>query len=268
MKQKLFKAFDFNGKSLTKPYRLVGNRYYTGTDFLASAQGITNDGEFYYCTGTIVPLKFNGLSKIDMKSGEVILKKEKYLPDELAEQGFNHYGGCTYYDGKIYVAIEAKDGAKPCIGIFSAETLEYVGKSENLGNEIQPNGNLPWCAADKENKLLYTGYFYDCDHINVFNIETLEFIKHIPINRIIQHAQGAELWEGIIYVSCHDTWRKKHIYSINPEIGGVRLVMTRDAGKAVIESEGMTICPMEDGSFFHQLDVIYPSVLSIRRYSK
>ena len=161
MKQKLFKTLDFNGKSLTKPYRLIESCYYTGTDFLSSAQGITNDGEFYYCTGTFVPLKFHGLSKIDMMTGEVVLKKEKYLPKELAEQGFNHYGGCTYYDGKIYVAIEDVYRAHPCIGVFSSDTLEYVGKSENLGNEIQPMGNLPWCAADKENKLLYTGYFYD-----------------------------------------------------------------------------------------------------------
>ena len=266
MKQEFFKFFDLNGKSLTKPHKLIGTRYYTGTDFLSSAQGITNDGDFFYCTGTIVPLKYNGLSKIDIKTGEVVLKKEKYLPEELASQGFNHYGGCTYYDGKIYVAVEGKDRAHPCIGVFSADTLEYIGKSENLGNEIQPNGNLPWCAADKNSKLLYTGYFYDCDHINVFNIETLEFIKHISINRIIQHAQGAEMWGGKIYVSCHDTWPKKHIYSINPETGGVRLVMERDASKAVIESEGMTICPMDDGSFFHQLDVIYPFTLAIRRY--
>ena len=43
--------------------------------------------------------------------------------------------------------------------------------------------------------------------------------------------------------------------------------MERDAGKAVIESEGITVCPTEDGAFFHQLDVIYPSLLALRRYT-
>ena len=266
--QTIAKLLDFNGRPLTSGHRLVGSRYYTGTDFFASAQGITNDGAYYYCTGTIVPLKFNGLSKIDMLTGKVVMKKNAYLPEELAKQGFNHYGGCTYFENKIYVAIEDKDRAHPCLGVFSADTLEFTGQYRILGPEIQPNGNLPWCAADRENRLIYTGYFYDCKNINVFDIDTLDFIKHIPISRVVQHTQGAEMWGGLIYISCHDTWPKKHIYSIDPETGETKLVMERDASKAVIESEGMTICPMADGSFFHQLDVIYPSVLAIRRYTR
>ena len=43
--------------------------------------------------------------------------------------------------------------------------------------------------------------------------------------------------------------------------------MERDARRNIVESEGITICPMEDGSFFHQLDVLYPFTLAIRRYS-
>ena len=261
------KRLDFSGKSLTDGIRLVGSRYYTGTDFYASAQGITTDGRYYYCTGTVLPLGFHGLSKIDMQTGKVLLKKEKYLPPELAEQGFNHYGGCTFFEGKLFVAVEDKDAAHPCIGVFSADTLEFTGEYKILGPEIQPNGNLPWCAADKENRLIYTGYFNHCDHINVFHIDTLEFIRHIPISRVVEHTQGAEMWNGLIYISCHDTWRKKHIYSINPATGETKLVMERDAGKNVVESEGVTICPMEDGSFFHQLDVIYPFTLAIRRYT-
>lgn len=261
------KHLDFSGKPLTAGFSLIGTRYYTGTDFLASAQGITNDGRYYYCTGTVLPLKFHGLSKIDMQTGKVLLKKENYLPEELASQGFHHYGGCSFFEGKLYVAIEDKDSAHPCIGVFSAETLEFTGEYKILGPEIQPNGNLPWCAADKENRLLYTGYFNRCDHINVFRIDTLELIRRIPISHTVEHTQGGEMWNGLIYISCHDTWSKKHIYSIDPATGKVELVMARDAGRNIVESEGITVCPMEDGSFFHQLDVLYPFTLAIRRYS-
>ena len=267
MRPSFAKHFDFSGKALTPPFRLIGTRYYTGTSFYASAQGITNDGRYYYCTGTVLPLKFQGLSKIDMRSGEVLLKKENYLPAELATQGFHHYGGCTYFEGMLYVAVEDKDSAHPCIAVFSAETLEFTGEYKILSPEIQPNGNLPWCAADKDNRLLYTGYFNHCDHINVFHIDSLEFIRSIPISRVVEHTQGGEMWNGLIYISCHDTWRKKHIYSIDPATGETKLVMERDAGKNIVESEGITICPMDDGSFFHQLDVIYPFALAIRRYS-
>lgn len=268
MNKEAWKHFDFSGRSLTDGIRLVGSRYYGGTDFFASAQGITTDGRYYYCTGTVLPLGFHGLSKIDMQTGEVLVKRKKYLPKALADKGFHHYGGCTYFEGKLYVAVEDKDSTHPCIAVFSADTLKFTGEYKILGPEIQPNGNLPWCAADKDNRLLYTGYFNHCDHINEFHIDTLEFIRHIPISRVVEHTQGGEMWGGLIYISCHDTWPKKHIFSIDPATGETKLVMERDAGKNLVESEGITICPMADGSFFHQLDVLYPFTLAIRRYSK
>ena len=62
---KWVKRIDFSGKPLTKGATLIDSRYYTGSDFYASAQGITTDGRYYYCTGTVVPLKFNGLTEIN-----------------------------------------------------------------------------------------------------------------------------------------------------------------------------------------------------------
>ena len=76
---KWVKRIDFSGKPLTKGAALIGSRYYTGSDFYASAQGITTDGRYYYCTGTVVPLKFNGLTKIDMATGRIVLKKEEII---------------------------------------------------------------------------------------------------------------------------------------------------------------------------------------------
>ena len=156
----------------------------------------------------------------------------------------------------------------PCLAVFDADTLCFTGQYRILGPEIQPNGNLPWCAADKENRLLYTGYFNDCDHINEFRIDDLEWIRSIPIDRVVQHTQGGEMYDGLIYISCHDSWKKKHIYAIDPLTGHVSTVMERHAGPHLVESEGLTICSCEDGSFFHQLDVIYPCGVAIRRYSK
>lgn len=260
------KRIDRGGKPSSG--RLIKSFYLTGNEFLSSAQGITNDGMFYYCTGTFVPVKHCGLAKIDMKTGVVIRAKHRYLPKELKEQDFNHYGGCTYFEGKIYVAVEDLHRQHPCLAVFDADTLCFTGRYRILGPEIQPNGNLPWCAADKENRLLYTGYFNDCDHINEFRIDDLEWIRSIPIDRVVQHTQGGEMYDGLIYISCHDSWKKKHIYAIDPLTGHVSTVMERHAGPHLVESEGLTICPCEDGSFFHQLDVIYPCGVAIRRYSK
>ena len=265
---KFLRTIDCGGKATGGESRIAGNHYLTGKAFLSSAQGITNDGTYYYCTGAFVPMKKTGLTKIDMQTGEVVLMRDSYMPSELKIQNFNHFGGCTYFENEIYVAVEDRYRKHPCLAVFSAETLAFTGRYQILGPKIQPEGNLPWCAADKEHRLLYTGYFNHCENINEFDIDTLSFRRSIPISRVVEKTQGGEMWDGLIYISCHDSWRKKHIYRIDPQTGQVETVMERSAGPHIVESEGMTICPMEDGSFFHQLDVIYPFGVAIRRYEK
>ncbi len=262
----MLRRIDNGGTVLRGRGELVDTRYYFGTDMLASAQGITNDGRFFYCTGTVKAAGFSGLSAIDIETGTIVMRQERYMPRELSAIGCDHYGGCTYFDAKIYVAVEDKNRANPCIAVFSAEDLTFTGQFVILPDEIQPDGNLPWCAADKENRLLYTGYFYHCDHINVFDIDTLEFIKHIPISRVVEHTQGAEMHGGLIYISCHDTWAKKHIFSIDPATGKVTPVMERAEGRIITESEGMTIVETEEGLHLYQLDVLYPFGLAVRKY--
>ena len=268
MKETKNSAFwDKNGAVTAGSGRLLSTRYYTGKDALASAQGITNDGTFYYCAGTVLPLKFRGLSKIDMETGKVVLRRDNYLPEPLASEGFCHYGGCTYFEGRVYVAVEAPAPREPCIAVFDAKTLEFTGERHVLGPEYQPFGNLPWCAAHAEKRVLYTGFFRGCDFVNVFDIDTFAFMKHVVLDKKIEHAQGGEVHGGKIYLSCHDTWKKKHVYRVDPVSGEVSFVMERDASHAVIESEGVTVAKTPDGAFFHQLDVIYPGVLALRRYA-
>ncbi len=265
--ERIVRGLDNGGRVVEGAGHLLDTRYYFGEDMLAAAQGITNDGRYLYCAGTVKAFKYNGFSKIDLATGEVVLRRGKYMPPALAELGCDHYGGCTYFENKIYVAIEDAKRRNPCIGVFSADDFEFTGQFKTLAGNIQPNGNLPWCAADKENRILYTGYFHDCDHINVFSIDDLTFLNEIPISRVVQHTQGAEMHGGLIYISCHDSAKKKHIYSIDPGTGEVKLVMERDAGRIVTESEGVTVVGTEDGAFFYQLDVLYPFGLAIRKYA-
>ncbi len=265
--KQIFSHTDFSGKVLSGDGKLLKTRRYTGEDFFASAQGITNDGTYFYCTGTVAPLGYHGITKIDMATGRIVQAKYRYLPAELAALGFNHYGGCTYFEEKLFVAVEDTKREHPCLAVFDANTLEFTGRFQILGAAIQPNGNLPWCAADKENRLLYTGFFDHCNYINVFDVDTLEHKDRVFLDRTVEHTQGGEMWGGVIYISCHDSWREKHIYAIDPETGRVRTVMTRSAKMNLVESEGITVCPTPDGGFFHQLDVVYPLGLAIRTYS-
>lgn len=260
-------AIDNGGENTLENAEYLGSKYFAGSDARCSTQGITNDGTYYYTTGAVVALGFNGLEKIDMETGEVVLQNTNAMPKELKKQSFNHLGGCTYFEGKIYVAVEDIMRKHPCIAVFSAETLQFTGEYKILGEEIQPNGNLPWCAVDEENRILYTGVSRGGEFVNALDIDTLELIEKRPIEHSLYRVQGAEFYDGLLYISCNDETKVKHVYAVDPESGEIQTVLERKSGTNSVEAEGITVRTDEDGSLLLDvLDVINSFNTALRTY--
>ena len=260
-------AIDNGGENTLENAEYLGSKYFAGSDARCSTQGITNDGTYYYTTGAVVALGFNGLEKIDMETGEVVLQNTNAMPKELKKQSFNHLGGCTYFEGKIYVAVEDIMRKHPCIAVFSAETLQFTGEYKILGDEIQPNGNLPWCAVDEENRILYTGVSRGGEFVNALDIDTLELIEKRPIEHSLYRVQGAEFYDGLLYISCNDETKVKHVYAVDPESGEIQTVLERKSGTNSVEAEGITVRTDEDGSLLLDvLDVINSFNTALRTY--
>lgn len=260
-------AIDNGGENTLENAEYLGSKYFAGSDARCSTQGITNDGTYYYTTGAVVALGFNGLEKIDMETGEVVLQNTNAMPKELKKQSFNHLGGCTYFEGKIYVAVEDIMRKHPCIAVFSADTLQFTGEYKILGEEIQPNGNLPWCAVDEENRILYTGVSRGGEFVNALDIDTLELIEKRPIEHSLYRVQGAEFYDGLLYISCNDETKVKHVYAVDPESGEIQTVLERKSGTNSVEAEGITVRTDEDGSLLLDvLDVINSFNTALRTY--
>ena len=246
---------------------IVGKTRYVLLDAKVSSQGVTNDGEYYYTTGAVVALGFSGLQKIDIETGEVVLQNTNAMPKELKKQSFNHLGGCTYFEGKIYVAVEDIMRKHPCIAVFSADTLQFTGEYKILDETVQPNGNLPWCAVDEENRILYTGVSRGGEFVNALSIDTLERIEKRPIEHSLYRIQGAEFYDGLLYISCNDETRVKHVYSVDPESGEIETVLERKSGTISVEAEGITVRTADDGSLLLDvLDVINSFNCALRTY--
>lgn len=260
-------AIDNGGENTLENAEYLGSKYFAGSDARCSTQGITNDGTYYYTTGAVVALGFNGLEKIDMETGEVVLQNTNAMPKQLKKQSFNHLGGCTYFEGKIYVAVEDIMRKHPCIAVFSAETLQFTGEYKILGEEIQPNGNLPWCAVDETNRILYTGVSRGGEFVNALDIDTLELIEKRPIEHSLYRVQGAEFYDGLLYISCNDETKVKHVYAVDPESGEIQTVLERKSGTNSVEAEGITVRTDEDGSLLLDvLDVINSFNTALRTY--
>lgn len=261
-------AVDNGGENTLEGAKLLSTDRYVLCDGDYLTQGITTDGTYYYCTGARTYTGFNGIAKLDMKTGEVVFENRDAMPKEMKKQLFNHLGGCSYYNGKIYVAVEDVFRKHPAVAVFDAETLEFTGQYKILGEEIQPEGNLSWCAADREKGVLYTGISRGGDFVNVLDAETLEPVGRIMLETSFHRVQGAECYDGTLYISCNDTGKLKHVYAADLETGKVSVVLERKAASLPTEAEGLTVYPTEDGAFFHVIDVIAMSVEVIRHYSR
>ena len=228
-------------KNLPSPDAEIVDKYqYVLLDYQMSSQGVTNDGEYFYFSGN------KNLSKASMETGEICRVTSNAIPKELQDKGCNHIGGLSYYNGKIYAAVEdGPDYLNSFIVLYDAETLEYTGTYYELPHELHIEG-VPWCAVDVERNYLYTAEWSNATVLNVFDLDTLELVKTVPLSEPIDRIQGAELFGGKLYMSCDELNDMKRIFSLDVETGKVEVVFARNIGEG-FEAEGMTVFADDDG---------------------
>lgn len=243
----------FDEKDLPMPdgAEIVGKNTYVLFDCRVSSQGVTNDGEYFYFSSN------HHLGKADMKTGKISLVSIDAIPEFLEEKGCNHIGGLSYYDGKIYAAVEdGPDYNNPFIVIYDAETLKYTGEYYELPQSLHIEG-VPWCAVDVERNCLYTAEWREAPEdtdavdensvLNVFSLDDMSLVKIIPLSAPIYRIQGAEMFGDKLYMSCDEFNDQKRVLSVDVTTGLVETVFARNIGVG-FEAEDITVYADKDGA--------------------
>lgn len=219
---------------------IIAKNTYVLYDYHMSSQGVTNDGEYFYFSGN------KNLGKADMETGEIFRITTNAIPEVLKEKGCNHIGGLSYYNGYVYAAIEdGPDYLNSFIALYDAETLKFTGIYYELPHELHIEG-VPWCAIDAEKNYLYTAEWTNATVLNVFNLNDMSLVKTIELSEPIDRIQGAEMFDGKLYMSCDEENDMKRVFSLDVETGKVEPVFARNIGTA-FEAEGMTVYADENG---------------------
>ena len=229
-------------KNLPQPdgAEVIGKNTYVLFDYQVTSQGVTNDGEYFYFSGN------EHLGKADMESGEITLINYDAIPDELQEKGCNHIGGLSCYNGYVYAAVEdGPDYLNSFIVLYNADTLEFSGKYYSLPHDLHIEG-VPWCAVDVERNYLYTAEWTNATVLNVFSLDDMSFVKTIPLSDPIDRIQGAEMFDGKLYMSCDEENDMKRIFTLDVKSGKVEECFKRNIGKG-FEAEGLTVFADENG---------------------
>ncbi len=237
------------------------------TDAMFAGQGITTDGEYYYTSGSLTALGVAGLAKWDADTMECVLTNADAIPEDYKKfYGHDHVGGISYYDGKIYAAVENENEDFPLVITYDCETLELI----EIFN-VEPGGlpdGIPWCAVDAQNGYLYCSPFSDVEYILAFELDTMEFSHAIKLSRMVTRIQGGEVYDGKLYLSYDaENSNTDQILTVDIETGKVEKLCSRTVpSMAGNEAEGVTIYPMGDGTFIHVLDYDKTVGVYLRHY--
>lgn len=237
-------------------YALVG-AFVTG-------QGLDEDAEYFYSSGSIAAAKLCCLAKIDKATGEIINQRIDVLPNEFKQKDYDHIGDISVQNGKIYAPVEGVAGENPFVLIFDAETLEYTGTYFELDAEHLTTG-MPWCATD--DNYLYASTFHNPDSIIVYNLSDLSFSHTIVLSQPVERVQAGDVLNGKLYLNCDPHEGNKTVYEVDIETGETKLLFDRKTTGFETETEGLCAELDNNGSLtFHIAD--YNKIVStfIRTY--
>ncbi len=257
---------DYGTASSTKEVELVKEEKMVLDAAMYAGQGITTDGEYYYTSGSLTAFGVAGFAKWDAETFEQVAVNTKAIPEKYVNtHDSDHIGGISYYDGKIYAAVENEAEDFSLVITYDTETLQPVD-SYKMPNEYLPDG-IPWCAVDADNGYLYCSPFNEVDYIVACDLETMEFSHIIELSETVYRIQGGEVYEGVLYLSNDDESNSDKILTVDISTGEVKRLCTRTLPSvAGNEAEGLTVYPMEDGSFIHVLDYDKTVGVYVRHY--
>ncbi len=250
--------FGFGTSTVSEGYELAGTEKLPATVSMFSGQGLCYDGEYFYGSGSLTFINFTGLAKFD-ENMKCTQKKSNAVPKEFYEKyGSNHIGGIDCANGYIYAPVEGDiDGEGYLynfILLYDCETLEYTGKYYDMTSERLTDG-IPWCAIDRENSYLYTSKFDDVTEILQYDLETMSFIKAIPLEKELDRLQGGSVYEGILYLSYDvSDSTTEQVLAVDPADGSVWVEFTRCLPNYDNEAEDICVYPLPDGTLFHIVD--------------
>ena len=257
--------------SSTETAELISQNTFVFEKALLMGQGITTDGNYYYTSGALAAIDVTALAKFTFEDMELIKSRVNPLPKVCSKRGDDHIGGISYYNGKIYAAVEDSDKyIYPCIVVFDCETLMATGEVYNLPAEIYDDG-VPWCAVDSETGYLYASKWSEAKTIYAYDINnSMKLVKEIPLTGlgIIDRIQGGEFYNGTLYLSndIKDNGNIKNILSVDVNTGEVKLFAQRDVGGENVEAEGITFGASNDGAVMHILDYNMVIGVFVRHY--
>jgi hypothetical protein len=125
-----------------------------------SVQGVTHDDAHWYLTQAKTLWRVPRGRDLAADVAADMLRVG--IPDEIRDQGGNHFGDLDFYEGRLYVPLEG--AARAQLVVFEAPSLAY---RPFFTASLAQGDSAPWCAIDPRSGLLFSSRF-DLDENGLF----------------------------------------------------------------------------------------------------
>lgn len=217
---------------------------YSLVDAFIMGQGLDEEGDYYYTSGSLSGIQLCCLGIIDKATGEIVKDSLDALPQEFKDLNYDHIGDISVQNGIIYAPVEDKAEDQPLVLIYDAETLEYTGVYYELDATYLTDG-IPWCATD--DNYLYASEFNDPERIVVYNIDDMSFSHTVELSEPLARVQAGDVYDGTLYLNCDPHDENKTVYSVDLTTGEVNLICDRATTGYDTEAEGLCATENENG---------------------
>ena len=243
-----------------------GQDLYVMAQALATGQGVTTDGTYFYTAGAATYL-----GKIEISSMTMTQKRLNPLPEVCKARGNNHIGGISYYNGKIYASVEGGDVCRACVVVFDPQTLEPTGDVSDLPNEAFDDG-IPWLAVDPDTGYLYTSGWSHAQTVYVFDVnDGMRPVRSFRPGGIgeLHRIQGGEFCNGTLYLSqdSQDNGTRKRLLKLDTATGELSAAAERDVNSDRTEAEDMTFLVKNGIPSLYVLDYNKAVGIFLREYA-
>ena len=237
-------AFICPTPSATETCEITNEFSYAMVDAFVCGQGLDEEGDNFYTSGSLAGIQLCCLGVIDKATGEIIKENLDALPQEFKKLDYDHIGDISVQNGIIYAPVENKPETDPLVLLYDAETLEYTGKYFAVDWEFLKDG-IPWCATDEN--YLYTSQFNDAERIVVYNIDDMSFSHTVELSETMHRVQAGDVVDGKLYLNCDPKEVNKTVYEVDLATGEVTLLCDRSTTGYDTEAEGLCAETDTDG---------------------
>ncbi len=227
----------------TDEAEIINELGYSLIDAFLCGQGLDEENDLYYTSGSLSAIKICCLGIIDKATGEVIKENLDALPYEFKQKDYDHIGDISVQNGTIYAPVENEPETHPLVLLYDAETLEYTGTYYAVDWEYLKDG-IAWCATDEN--YLYTSQFNEADKIVVYNIEDMSFSHTIELSETVKRVQAGDVLDGKAYLNCDPEGENKTVYEVDLATGEVTLLFDRNTTGYDTEAEGLSVTKNEN----------------------